>query len=127
MPTLKAQAAEACRKLQSLRGGRIMAMERDLAVMWAMFRGWSDALAAQETGLSASTVYRARRRFELNPWLLFRAPILHRGVLTGKPLWRCEACDARLRISERKAREHVARHFVSPLSVQMNGVMPPSN
>ena len=127
MLTLKEQAAEACRKLQSLRGGRIMAMERDLAVMWAMFRGWSDALAAQETGLSASTVYRARRRFELNPWLLFRAPILHRGILAGKPLWRCEACDVRLQVSERKAREHVARHFISPLSLQINGVMPPSD
>ena len=64
MPTLKEQTDEACRKLQSLRGGRIMAMERDLAVMWAMYHGWSDALAAQQTGLSASTVYRTRRRFD---------------------------------------------------------------
>ena len=78
MPPLKEQAAEACKTLQSLRGGRIMAMERDLAVMWAMFRGCSDAYAAQQTGLSASTVYRTRRRFEYNPWLLFRVPILHR-------------------------------------------------
>ena len=96
MTRLEQQAGEAIRQLQRLHQGMIMAMERDLAVMWCIYRGWSDAVAARHTGLSASTIYRVRRRFELEPWLLFRAPILHRGILAGKPLWRCEACDARM-------------------------------
>ena len=139
MPSLKEQVDEALNNLRAHRGERgirnkyvkrtplrIMAMDRDLIVLWGMFRGWSDAVAARESGLSPSTFDRARRRFEREPWLLFRVPILHRGIRGGKPLWRCEVCDAQmLAVSERRAREHVALHLISPLAVVTNGVMPP--
>ncbi len=59
MPSLKEQANEALNNLRAHRGERgirskyvkrtplrIMAMDRDLIVLWAMFRGWSDAVAA---------------------------------------------------------------------------------
>ncbi len=104
----------------------MMAMDRDLVVLWAIYRGWSDAVAARESGLSPSTFDRARRRFEREPWLLFRVPILHRDIRGGKPLWRCEVCDSRmLAVSERRAREHVALHLISQLAIETNGVVPP--
>jgi len=139
MPSLKSQADEALNNLRVHRGGRgirnkyrkntparIMAMDRDLLALWAMYRGWSDVVAARESGLSPSTFNRARRRLEREPWLLFRVPILHRGIRGAKPLWRCEVCDARmLAVSERKAREHVALHLISSLAIETGGVMPP--
>ncbi len=60
-----------------------MAMERDLAVMWAMYRGWSDVLAAQQTGLSSSTVYRARRRLAES-----LAPVSSSHPPPGYPGWK---------------------------------------
>ena len=139
MPGLKEQANEVLNNLRAHQGKkgiwgkyvkrtsvRITAMDRDLVVMWALYRGSSDVAAARESGLSPSTFMRTRRRFEDEPWLLFRTPILHRGIQGGKPLWRCEVCDARmLAVSERRAREHVALHFVSKLAIVTSGVMPP--
>ena len=139
MPSLKEQANEALNNLRAHRGEgwisskhvkrtpvRISAMDRDLIVIWAMYRESSDVMAARESGLSPSTFNRAKKRFERDPWLMFRAPILHRGIQGGKTLWRCEVCDARmLAVSERRAREHVALHLISQLAIEMNGVMPP--
>ncbi len=139
MSSLKEQVNEALDTLRANRGERgisnqyvkrtpvrMMAMDRDLVVLWAMYRGWSDAVAARESGLSPSTFDRARRRFENEPWLLFRVPILLRDIRGGKPLWRCEVCDFRmLAVSEKRAREHVALHLISPLAIETNGVMPP--
>ncbi len=141
MPSLKSQVDEAFNNLRAHRGDRgirskyvkrtplrIMAMDRDLIALWAMHRGWSDAVAARESGLSPSTFNRARRRFEHEPWQLFRVPILHRGIRGGRPLWRCEVCDSRmLAVSERRAREHVALHLISQLAIETWGVMPPRN
>ncbi len=139
MSSLKEQANEALNNFRAHRGERgisnkyvkrtpvrMMAMDRDLVAPWATYCGWSDAVAARESGLSPSTFNRARRRFEREPWLLFRVPILHRGIRGGKPLWRCEVCDSRmLAVSERRAREHVALHLISQLAIETNGVMPP--
>ncbi len=139
MASLKSQVDEALTNLRAHRGERgmcskyvkrtpvgISPMDRDLVVLWAMYRGSSDVVAARESGLSPSTFNRARRRLEQEPWLLFRVPILHRGIRGAKPLWRCEVCDARmLAVSERKAREHVALHLISPLAIVTSGVMPP--
>ena len=139
MPSLKEQANEALNSLRAHQGERgisskyvkrtpvpITAMDRDLIVIWAMYRGSSDVMAARESGLSPSTFNRARRRFEHEPWQLFRVPILHRGIRGGKPLLRCEVCDSRmLAVSERRAREHVALHLISQLAIETNGVMPP--
>ena len=141
MPSLKSQFEEVLNNLRAHWGERgirskyvkrtpvgITAMDKDLVVLWAMYCGSSDVVAARESGLSPSTLYRARRRFEYEPWQLFRVPILHRGIRGGKPLWRCEVCDARmLGVSERRAREHVALHLISPLAIEMSGVMPPRN
>ncbi len=103
-------------------------MDRDILALWAMFRRSSDVAAARESGMSPSIFNRARRRFEREPWLLFRVPILHRGIRGGRPLWRCEVCDSRmLAVSERRAREHVALHLISQLAIETWGVMPPRN
>ncbi len=138
MPSLE-QQAETARKLvqehqASKRGPgsnkqtrrRILPMQRDTLVLWCMYNGWGRDVSAERTGLGANTIRRAMRRFQLEPWLIFGVPVLHRGMFGRRPLWRCEVCLARLpRISEVRARTHVAEHFMSPIYIQMSGVVNP--
>ena len=138
MPSL-AQQAETARELvlehqesKRARGSRertrrrILPMQRDTLVLWCMYNGWGRDVSAECTGLGANTIRRAMRRFQLEPWLIFGVPVLHRGMFGRRPLWRCEVCLARLPgISEVRARTHVAEHFMSALDIQTNGVVNP--
>ena len=105
---------------------RILPMQRDTLVLWCMYNGWGRDVAAERTGLGANTIRRAMERFRMEPWQIFRVPVLHRGMFGRRPLWRCEVCLAKLPgISEVRARTHVAEHFMSPVYLQMNGVVNP--
>ena len=85
-------------------------MQRDTLVLWCMYNGWGRDVSAERTGLGANTIRRAMRRFQLEPWLIFGVPVLHRGMFGKRPLWRCEVCLARLPgISEVRAKTHVAQ------------------
>jgi hypothetical protein len=76
---------------------RILPMQRDTLVLRCLYNGWGRDVAAERTGLSASTIRRAMARFRVEPWLIFRVPVLYyRGVFGRRPLWRCEVCLDRL-------------------------------
>ncbi len=99
--------------------------ERDLAILWSMHRRWKLRELNKETGISLGTASTRRREFREQPWLMFRLPLLHQGFNGKRTVWRCEVCKERLTVSERKAREHVASHFVPAEAIAANGVFPP--
>ncbi len=138
MPSLEQQAETARKLVQEHKANkrtpgsdretrrRILPMQRDTLVLWCMYNGWGRAVSAERTGLGANTIRRAMERFRIEPWLIFRVPVLHRGMFGRKPLWRCEVCLARLPgISELRARTHVAQHLISLNDIQMNEVVNP--
>lgn len=140
MPSLEQQAAAARQVVRDHEGGKIIfpglsgrkspkhlaPMQRDTLVLLCMYNGWGRDIGALRTGLGANVIRNRSNAFRLEPWLMFHVPILHRGMFGKKPLWRCEVCLARLpSISETKAREHAALHFISPLEMRTHGVMNP--
>ena len=141
MPSLDSMAEEAEKVLRKLdqeaaeragdrngnrraRQPQLAQRERDVAVLYGMYHGWSDALTARRFHISKNTVLRVRRGISEDPWKLFQIPILHRGLSGKATVWRCEACDASMRCTEREARTHVARHFVSIESLASSEIMP---
>jgi len=102
-------------------------MERDIVVLWGMYRGWSIPVIADATKVSRPTIERVRRRFVDNPAEVFRCPVLRKVLRGDKPLWTCHFCEEEMRGSEKKAREHVASHVLSPDIIALNGVMPKQN
>ena len=103
---------------------RILRMERDVAVLWGLYHGWSDERIGEYFYISRTAVIRARRELNDTPQHIFRTPILHRDMVGNKQVWRCEACSWRMVGTERKARLHVVDHFgISQHSVRNVGVM----
>ncbi len=138
MPSLEQQAETARKLVQESKANkrtpgsdretrrRILPMQRDTLVLWCMYNGWGRDASAELTGLGANTIRRAMERFRSQPWLIFRVPVLHRGMFGRRPLWRCEACLARLPgISEVRAKTHVAEHLISQLYIESFGVVNP--
>ena len=101
-----------------------LGMERDIVVLWGMYRGWSNRVIADATRASGRTIRRLVRRFANRPSLIFECPILHQGLRGKRRLYRCEFCGALMVISERKAREHVASHLFPREVIAVHGVMP---
>lgn len=102
--------------------GRHFAMERNLVVLWAMYRGWTTPVTAEKLGVHASTVARYRREFIFEPRRIFQCPVLHKGLKGDKPLWSCEFCGEQMRGDEKDAREHVASHVLSNDIIALHGV-----
>ncbi len=136
MPSLEQQAETARKLVQEHKAStrapgeknrrRILPMQRDTLVIWCMYNGWGRDVSAEWTGLGANTIRRAMQRFRREPWLIFRVPVLHRGMLGRRPVWRCEVCLSIFPgISEVRARTHVALHFLSPLELKTFGVVNP--
>lgn len=120
MPTLEKQAKEAIIAIENRlkRASRTpsrypMQMERDIVILWGMYRGWSNPVIADALRCSTKTVERFRHRLLRNPGLIFLCPVLHKEHKGGKPLWRCEVCSVSMSCSEPKAREHVIAHILS--------------
>ena len=130
MPTLEKQAREAMRVIAERHDRRprtssasSMQMERDLIVLYGLYRGWNNSVTAEALRCHPRTVSRRCNQLMLDPRLIFICPVLHRGLRGNKPVWRCEFCSASMLGSERKAREHVASHVVSKDVMFMSGVM----
>ena len=62
------------------------------------------------------------RQLTENPALQSNCQILYCGIRGFKPFRRFELCGEMMTGSEKKAREHVAFHAVSPAVVALNGV-----
>ena len=101
-----------------------MPAERDLAILWCMRQRWKLRELNEATGISLGAASTHRRKFREEPWLMFRLPLLYQGFNGKRTVWRCEVCKERMTVSERKAREHVASHFVPPGAIAANGVFP---
>ncbi len=94
-------------------------MERDIVVVWGLYRGWTVAFTAKTARAHPATIRRRRAFYAANPAALFELPILHRGLR----VYRCEFCGSHIPTkSERAAREHVAEHVLSPEIVKSLGV-----
>ena len=72
-------------------------------------------------------VDRVMRKFIDDHAEIFRCPVLRKVLRGDKPLWTCQFCEEEMRGSEKKAREHVASHVLSPDIIALNGVMPRDN
>ena len=102
----------------------ILRMERDVAVLWGLYHGWSDERIGNYFYISENAVIRARRRLNDTPQNIFLTPVLHRDIVGNKQIWRCEACGGRMLGTEKKARLHVVDHFgISQSSIRNVGVM----
>ena len=99
-------------------------MERDLVVVWSMYRGWTVEVTARALGVHPSTARRYRRAFWSFPPRLCFLPLLRRSVRADRTLWTCELCGAEMRGRERAARRHVALHVVEPFALTMTGLLP---
>ena len=123
MPSLELHADKARRIVKN--GFRQHPMERDILVLWGLHHGWGPQAISRHIGCSVTTVRNVRSRFHKDPSEVFRCPVLSSILRAGKFVWECEACGLPLPgMSERKARIHVARHFLSETVIQLNGVMP---
>ena len=98
-------------------------MERDIIILWGMYRGWRNPVIANKLGLSSVTVLKRRGEFGRNPSLIFNLPVLHRGYKWHKPYHRCEFCgEMMVGVEEIDARLHVARHIATEESISLAGV-----
>jgi len=98
-------------------------MERDIVILWGMYRGWRNAPIARKLGLSPHTVRRRRLELGRNPALIFNLPVLYKGYKWNKSFYRCEFCgEMMVGVEEEEAREHVARHIVTGEVISMSGV-----
>ena len=123
MPSLDQQAQRARRIINN--GFRQHPVEGDIIVLRGIYRGWSTLTTSRYVGCGTTSVGRVRNRFHKNLSEIFRNPVLSGILRSGKVVWRCEVCGLPLPgMSERKARIHVARHFVPEMVIQLNGVMP---
>ena len=86
--------------------------QRDTATLYLIYQGWSGDAIAEHLDCHRSTIYRFMDRLKSKPWLLFDYPVLSQGVRAMTVIWTCEVCGSTfVKLSKRKAREHVAFHF----------------
>lgn len=143
MPSLESMAREAERVLAKLaqeatdrassnkgkrraRQPQSALWERNVAVLYGMHHGWSDPLIGMRFHMSRNTVLRTRRRFGEDPQSIFKIPILHIDISGNRQIYRCEACGRRMGgkgFTERKARTHVADHFINRESMRQHGIL----
>jgi len=98
-------------------------MERDLIIVWAMYRGWRTKAIADTLGLSNATIKARRTEIANNPTIIFSLPVLYKGFRWGKYFYRCEFCgELMVDVGEKDARLHVVRHIISEESIVMLGM-----
>ena len=97
--------------------------QRDTATLYLIYQGWSGDAIAEHLDCHRSTIYRFMDRLKSKPWLLFDYPVLSQGVRAMTVIWTCEVCGSTfVKLSKRKAREHVAFHFFPRATVISVGV-----
>ena len=119
---MQIQAEKALKTLRSMGTKRTaMTIERDIVVLWGIFRRWSNAGIAKMAGAGVKTIRRRKMFFTATPEAIFSLEVLYKGQ---RGFYRCEFCgEAMVKIPEQKAREHVAYHVVTMEAIRMNGVM----
>lgn len=103
-------------------GARAYRMEKGIAILWGMYRGWTFGAISYRTCISISNVEQFKSKLARKPATIFDYPVLHTGVRGSKTLYRCELCGDLMVKSEKSAREHVAGHFFSKEVIKTLGV-----
>ena len=119
---MEAQVAEAVKVLAQAKNSRESAnmMERDVVVLWGMYRGWANTFSARMIHSTRGWVRKRKEFFSQDPRTIFEMPVLHQS----QRIFRCEFCGDHLPYkAEKQARMHVASHVVSQEAVHVNGVM----
>ena len=97
--------------------------QRNTATLYLIYQGWSGDAIAESLDCHRSTIYRFMDSLKLKPWLLFDYPVLSQSVRALTVIWTCEVCGSTfVKLSKRKAREHVAFHYFSRTLVISVGV-----
>ena len=99
-------------------------LERDLVVVWSLYRHWTVDATARVLGVHPSTARRYQRAIWSFPPRLCFLPLLRQSVKADKTLWTCEICGAEMRCRERAARKHVALHVIPPWIITTFGLLP---
>ena len=100
-----------------------LARARNAAFLWFFHKGWEGEAIADHLDCGAASYYRFMAKLREAPWLLFNYPVLTRGARGLVVIWTCEVCGGKFpKLSERKAREHVAFHFLPRTTVISLGV-----
>ncbi len=101
--------------------------ERDIVIIWGIYRGWTARAIGSKTGLHKKTIKYRRNLLLSEPSRLFN---LHRLMdkrivrRSREPIYKCLFCHREMReITEKKAREHVAGHLLSADKIKELGVM----
>ena len=97
--------------------------ERDVVILWGIYRGWSAVAIAHKINKSADTVRRVIASFNTVPALLFRLPVLHLSYKGQKRMFTCAFCGREMmNVREKAAREHVASHLFTERMIKEGGV-----
>ena len=95
-------------------------MERDLVVLWGMYRGWSNTFIAKKLTSNRKSVGKRIQFFSDYPVAIFGFPVMRESPRS----YVCEFCGSQLsKRSEKAAREHVAGHVVEDNKIKVYGVM----
>ena len=98
-------------------------LERDIVIVWSIYRQWTVDATARALGVHLSTAGRHRRAISSFPPRLCFLPLLRQSVRADRTLWTCEICGAEMRGRERAARKHVALHVVPPWIITTIGLL----
>ncbi len=102
---------------------RRMTHLRNAAFLWLYYKGWQPEVIGDTLDCSRAAVYRFREMLGNSPWIIFYFPVLSRGSKGTAVVWTCEVCgDKLLKYSEKRAREHVALHFLPRAIITHRGV-----
>ena len=99
-------------------------MERDTAILWGLYHGWSDIRISEYFYLDRNAVLRARKGFDKVPPSVLRVPLLHKDLIGKRQVFKCEVCGSRMGGTERQARTYVVAHFgIGVQSIRVGGIM----
>lgn len=124
--SLSKQVKEAIETINSFPKGTAgsLSMDRDLILIWGLYRAWKEAAIAKVLRVHPTTVRRHMEKLTDHPSLMFLCPVLAKRKRYNKFVWICEFCEEELEGAEKQAREHVANHIYSIERIKSEGVMP---
>lgn len=101
----------------------VLPAERDVVILWGIYRGWSAVAIGHKVNKSADTVRRVIASFFAEPSLIFRLPVLHLSYKGQKRMFTCAFCGREMmNVREKAAREHVASHICTEWMIKEGGV-----
>jgi len=117
---LRTMGAKDARRIKS--GFHPYPVERDIVVLWSLYRGWSASVTADLIGGRYHMVARRRKHYRDHPDDLFKLPLMRQAVRYGRTIYECAFCGSVLMTTEGDARSHVAGHVLPAEVLAMHGM-----